>query len=294
MSASKLRDGPRPRTRDALRWWSLPLRRLSPLGIAAALIMLLAVVVMVLPQLFAIYDPMALNMVERLDPPSLRHPFGTDELGRDLYSRAIYGVRLSLGAAVSVVLFSAVIGVPLGLVAGFVGGRLDVLLMRLADIMIAFPTLIMAMAIVTVLSPGLFNAMVALALVWWPQYARLVRGQAMQVREMPYIEAASALGIWSGRILWRHVLPNTLSPILVKMSLDVSLAILATASFSFLGVGAAPPSPELGSLVTQGRNYFLEAWWYTTFPGAVILVLSLAFNVIADDLRDALDPTLRF
>lgn len=295
MSTVPIRNELRPRNGvGRLRRWLRPLRRLSPLGIVAALTMAMALIVALAPGVFALYDPMALNMAERLEAPSLRHPFGTDELGRDLFSRAMYGVRLSLGAAVAVVLFSALIGVPFGLLSGFTGGRLDAVMMRVADILIAFPTLIMAMAIVTVLSPGLFNAMIALALVWWPQYARLVRGQAMQVREMPYIEAAIALGSGGGRILWRHMFPNTLSPILVKMSLDVSLAILATASFSFLGVGAAPPSPELGSLVTQGRNYFLEAWWYTTFPGAVILLLSLAFNVIADDLRDALDPSLRF
>jgi len=130
--------------------------------------------------------------------------------------------------------------------------------------------------------------------VWWPQYARLARGQVLQLRELPYIEAAAALGARSGRIMWRHLLPNAFTPIAVKMSLDVSVAILATASFSFLGLGATPPSPELGSLVTQGRNYFLQAWWYTTLPGAAILLVSLAFNVLADDLRDLLDPSLRF
>lgn len=270
------------------------LRRLSPLGIAATLVMLTSAAIAFFPGFFSLSDPMALNMVERLASPSLSHPFGTDELGRDLWSRSMHGIRLSLGASLAVVLLSAVLGVPFGLVAGFAGGRTDAILMRFADILIAFPSLIMAMAIVTVLGPGLPNAMIALALVWWPQYARLVRGQAMQVREMPYIEAASALGMRNGRILAHHVFPNTLTPIVVKMSLDVSLAILATASFSFLGLGASPPSPELGSLVTQGRNYFLEAWWYTTFPGVVILLLSLAFNVIADDLRDALDPSLRF
>ncbi len=270
------------------------LKRLSPMGTVAILVIVLALVASVAPQLFASHDPTALNIIERLVPPSARHLFGTDELGRDLYSRTMYGVRLSLGASLMVVFISAAVGIPIGLLAGYSGGRTDVLLMRLADILIAFPTLIMAMAIVTVLSPGLENAMIALALVWWPQYARLARGQALQIREMPYIEAATALGVRSHRILFRHILPNTLTPLFVKMSLDVSLAMLATASFSFLGLGAAPPSPELGSLVTQGRNYFLEAWWYTTFPGTVILLLSLAFNIVADDLRDVLDPTLRF
>jgi len=271
-----------------------PLQRLSPLGIIALVIILLALVATVFPKIFAPYNPNVLNIIDRLQPPSTSYPFGTDELGRDLFSRTIHGVRLSLGASLMVVVISTIIGTPIGLLAGYMGGRIDALLMRLADILIAFPSLIMAMAIVTVLGPGLQNAMVALALVWWPQYARLARGQAMQIRGLPYIEAATALGLSNGRILFRHVLPNTLTPLFVKMSLDVSLAILATASFSFLGLGAAPPSPELGSLVTQGRNYFLEAWWYTTFPGAVILLLSLAFNIIADDLRDVLDPTLRF
>lgn len=283
------RSKPKPRTQ-----WMRNLRRLSPLGIGAAIVLLLALLISLFPGLFTEGAPNVMNMVERLQPPSFRHPFGTDELGRDLYTRSMFGIRLSLGAAVSVVLLSALIGVPFGLIAGFAGGRTDAILMRFADILIAFPSLIMAMAIVTVLSPGLVNAMIALALVWWPHYARLVRGQTLQVREMPFVEAAGALGMRRFRILWRHVFPNTLSPILVKMSLDVSLAILATASFSFLGIGATPPSPELGSLVTQGRNYFLEAWWYTTFPGLVILLLSLAFNVVADDVRDVLDPTLRY
>lgn len=264
------------------------------MGAVALIIIVLAAVVTAVPALIAPYDPTLLDIPARLVPPSGTHPFGTDELGRDLFSRTLFGVRLSLGAALAVVAISATIGIPVGLLAGFFGGRVDAVLMRIADILISFPSLIMAMAIVTVLDPGLVNAMIALALVWWPQYARLARGQALQVRTLPYIEAATALGIGQARLLVRHVLPNVLTPLFVKMSLDISLAILATASFSFLGLGAAPPSPELGALVTQGRNYFLDAWWYTTFPGAVILLLSLAFNIVADDLRDALDPTLRF
>lgn len=269
------------------------LRQVSPLGWASLLVCLVAIVAALFPGLFATDDPFALAMGQRLKPPSPEAWFGTDELGRDLFSRVMHGVRLSLGSALGVVLLTALVGIPIGILAGYLGGWVDTALMRLADMFIAFPSLIMAMAIVTVLGPGLTNAMIALALVWWPQYARLARGQVLQLREMQYVEAAGALGATSGRIMSRHLLPNSLTPLAVKMSLDVSVAILTTASFSFLGLGAAPPSPELGSLVTQGRNYFLQAWWYTTMPGAVILLISLAFNVIADDLRDLLDPSLR-
>lgn len=269
------------------------LRRVSPLGWVAMVVALVAILIALFPDQFATRDSLAIDIRNRLDPPSAQAWFGTDELGRDLYSRTMQGIRLSLGSALGVVLLTALVGIPVGILSGFLGGWLDVVLMRIADMFIAFPQLIMAMAIVTVLGPGLTNAMIALAIVWWPQYARLARGQVLQLREVQFVEAATALGARSGRIMARHLLPNSLTPLIVKMSLDVSVAILATASFSFLGLGAAPPSPELGSLVTQGRNYFLQAWWYTTLPGAVILVLSLSFNIIADDLRDMLDPTLR-
>lgn len=270
------------------------LRRLSPVGIAAIIVVAAAILLAIWPGLLALQDPNRTNVIVRLNGPSLHHLFGTDELGRDLFSRSIHGIRLSLGASAAVVIVSALVGVPFGLLAGYRGGRVDTILMRFADVLIAFPSLIMAMAIVTVLGPGLFHSMLALALVWWPQYARLARGQALQLREMPFIEAANALGVPHRRIVFKHLLPNTLTPLMVKASLDVSMAILATASFSFLGLGARPPSPELGSLVTQGRNFFLSAWWYTTFPGVLILLISLSFNIIADDLRDALDPTLRY
>lgn len=278
--------------RKAQRWRLL--LRLSPLGWVSLAVALVAIAVSLAPALFATDAPLAINVLQRLRPPSAEAWFGTDELGRDLYSRTVYGVRLSLGSALGVVLLTALVGIPIGILSGYLGGWFDTILMRLADMFISFPSLIMAMAIVTVIGPGLTNAMIALAIVWWPQYARLARGQVLQLREMPYVEAAGALGARSLRIMGRHLLPNALTPLAVKMSLDVSVAILATASFSFLGLGAAPPSPELGSLVTQGRNYFLDAWWYTTLPGAVILVVSLAFNVIADDLRDLLDPSLRY
>src|SRR5690606_15210654 len=268
------------------------LRRLSPLGWASLVLVVLAVAMALFPRLFATDDPFAIAMGQRLRPPSAEAWFGTDELGRDLYSRVVHGVRLSLGSALGVVLLTALVGIPIGILAGYLRGWFDTVLMRIADMFIAFPSLIMAMAIVTVLGPGLTNAMIALALVWWPQYARLARGQVLQLRETQYVEAAGALGATSGRIMTRPLLPNALTPPAVKMRLDVSVAILTSASFSFLGLRAAPPSPGLGSLVTQARNSSLQGWWYTTRPGAGILVVSLAFNVIADHLRDVLDPSL--
>ncbi len=277
------------RRRRLPRW-----ARLSILGWVAFTLVLLSLAIAVVPQWFATHDPLGFNIGQRLQPPSAAAWFGTDELGRDLYSRVIHGIRLSLSASLGIVVLTALVGIPVGIVAGYLGRGFDLVLMRIADMFIAFPSLIMAMAIVTVLGPGLRNSMIALALVWWPQYARLARGQVLQLRELPYVEAAAALGARSGRIMARHLLPNAFTPIAVKMSLDVSVAILATASFSFLGLGAAPPSPELGSLVTQGRNYFLQAWWYTTLPGVAILLVSLAFIVLADDLRDLLDPSLRY
>lgn len=280
---------PAVRRRRLPRW-----ARLSVLGWIAFAIVVLSLAIAVVPQWFATHDPLGFNIGQRLEPPSAAAWFGTDELGRDLYSRVIHGIRLSLSASLGIVVLTALVGIPIGIVAGYLGRGFDLVLMRLADMFISFPSLIMAMAIVTVLGPGLRNSMIALALVWWPQYARLARGQVLQLRELPYVEAAAALGARSGRIMGRHLLPNAFTPIAVKMSLDVSVAILATASFSFLGLGAAPPSPELGSLVTQGRNYFLQAWWYTTLPGVAILLVSLAFNILADDLRDLLDPSLRY
>lgn len=264
----------------------------GPLGIVGGLMLLLLVLVSLFPQLFTDLDPYALNADNRLKPPSAAHPFGTDELGRDIYARVIYGTRLSLGSALLVVVVSGAIGTSLGLAAGYFGGWMDDLIMRISDVLIAFPALIMAMGIVAFLGPGLTNAMLAIIVIWWPQYARLARGQVMAEKVRPYVEAARAIGRSDWGILMRHVLPNAWVPLLIKATLDIGVAILLTASLSFLGLGAKPPTPELGALVTQGRDHLLTAWWYSTFPGLGMFLGVFAFNLLGDSLRDALDPTL--
>ncbi|MBI4277869.1 MAG: ABC transporter permease [Armatimonadetes bacterium] len=262
------------------------------LGLAGALLLLALVVISTFPHLFARRDPYAINADARLRPPAAAHPFGTDELGRDVFSRVVWGTRISLGSALLVVGASGTAGTLLGLVAGYFGGRLDEALMRVADVFIAFPALIMAMAMVALLGPGLTNAMLAIMIIWWPQYARLARGQVAAEKVKPYSEAARAVGRRDLGILFRHILPNCWVPILIKATLDIGVAILLTASLSFLGLGARPPTPELGALVTQGREHLLSAWWYSTFPGLVMFVGVLACNLLGDSLRDVLDPVL--
>ena len=245
------------------------------------------------PGLVAWRNPLAVDPGNRLLAPAVQHYFGTDELGRDLFSRVVYGIRISLLSALVSVLGATVIGAFLGIIAGYAGGALDELVMRISDVFISFPTLILAMALVAVLGPGLLNAMLAVIFVWWPQYARLTRAQVLTLTRLVYVEAARSLGLTRGGILRRHILPNALPIILVKGSLDIGSAILITAGLSFLGMGVQPPTPELGALVTAGRGYLLSAWWYPTFPGLAIFAIVLSFNLLGDGLRDVLDPTLR-
>jgi len=265
----------------------------NPLGALGFAIILFLVLTALFPQAWAPHDPYRIDPVHRLLPPTDEHLFGTDELGRDLFSRVIYGTRISLAVALGIITGTSIVGTLVGLVAAYIGGAIDDLLMRFADVFISFPALIMAMGIVSLLGASLGNAMLTLVVIWWPQYARLARGQTLRIKELPYVEAARALGASDARILWRHILPNVVQPILIKASLDVGLAILTTASLSFLGLGAKPPSPELGALITQGRTFLLTAWWYATFPGLFIFLSVLGFNLLGDSLRDVLDPTLR-
>ena len=276
------------------RTWSRTARRVvgSGLGPLAGSILVVLALVALAPQLFTRQDPYRINADLRLAPPTLSHPFGTDELGRDVFSRVLFGTRLSLGVAVLVVAASGLVGTGIGLAAGYGQGRVSELTMRLADVCIAFPALIMAMGITAFLGPGLANSMLAVMIIWWPQYARLARGQVLAERVKPYVEAARATGLSAPRILWRHILPNSWVPLLIKATMDLGLALLLTASLSFLGLGARPPTPELGALVTQGREHLLSAWWYSTFPGLVIFLAVFACNLLGDSLRDALDPSL--
>jgi peptide/nickel transport system permease protein len=232
----------------------------------------------------------SVNLANKLKPPSAAHWFGTDEVGNDILTRVIIGARLSLLAGLGITLAAAAIGVPLGILAGTAGGRLREAIMRLTDLFLSVPGLVLAIALVAALGPGIGHAMLALTLVWWPGYVRLAESKALAIREEPYIEAARAAGASRLRILWRHVLPNSLSPLIVKLSLDIGQAILAVASLGFIGLGARPPTPEWGAMISVARGYLPDWWWYAVFPGGFIYAAVLGFNLLGDGLRDLLDP----
>lgn len=260
---------------------------------AGALVVLALMLIAVFAPLLAPYDPVTADTSRRFRSPDREHPFGTDELGRDILSRVIHGTRLSLRAAGIVLAISASLGIAIGSIAGLCGGFADEALMRLTDIFLAFPALILAMAIAAALGPGLENGIIAIAATWWPWYARLVRGQVLAVKEKEYVEAARALGGGWPRLLWRHILPGCLSPVIVQMSLDVGYAVLLCSSLSFVGLGAQAPLPEWGAMVATGRKHIMSQWWYATFPGLAVMVSVLGFNLLGDGLRDLFDPTAR-
>jgi len=256
-----------------------------------AVILIWGVVALAAP-LIAPYGPLQQKVEDRLQPPSWQHPFGTDELGRDVFSRVVYGARISLPVGLVVIAFSMFLGALVGALAGYLGGLFDLLIMRVADITLAFPSIVLALAIASVLGPSLRNAVIAMILVWWPEYARLMRGQVLSVKNNEYVTAARAVGVPRGRILARHILPNSGSPIVIKASLDAGSAILTIAALSFIGLGAVPPTPEWGAMISMGRFKFYQ-WWLTAFPGLAVLTVVLGFNFVGDGLRDALDPRLR-
>ncbi|WP_161884086.1 nickel transporter permease [Deinococcus alpinitundrae] len=235
-------------------------------------------------------NPGAQDLAARLSPPSAAHWLGTDQLGRDVLTRVLSGARISLGLGVSVMLASLITGSLIGLLAGLLSGWWDEGLMRLTDIFLAFPSLILAMAISAALGPNLTNVMIAVALVSWPTYARLIRAQVLALREREFVEAARALGSSQGRVALRHLLPNSLAPLLVQGSFDVGSAILTAAGLGFIGFGAQPPTPEWGAMVSETRNYIAQAPWASSAPAVAILLTVLAFNLIGDGLRDVFDP----
>jgi peptide/nickel transport system permease protein len=267
--------------------------RHNPLLLFGAVIALALLLVVALAPVIAPYPAdagTATNPVASLLPPSWHHLFGTDAVGRDLFSRVVYGARISLRIAGLVLASSILIGVPLGLAAGYFGGWVDSVIMRITDVFLAFPALLLSLALAAVLTPSVGNATIAIAATWWPWYARLARGQAASVAGRPFMEGARALGVPPLRALLRHVLPNSITPVIVQASLDVGGIILTAAALSFLGLGAQDPTPEWGLLVSQGQSYFTTQWWLVTFPGAAILVAALAFNLLGDGLREVLDP----
>ncbi len=275
----------RPRPRPAL------LR--SPLTVAGLALILIFGLSAVFASLLAPANPLDQVLSLRLKPPSLAHWLGTDQLGRDLFSRLLFGARISLVVGLTVVGSAGLFGTFVGLVAGYASGMVDEVLMRVTEVFFAFPPLILAMAIAGALGPSLNNALIAIAVVTWPVYARLVRGQVLSLRQREFIQAARSVGASTPRILWRHLLPNTLAPILVQASFDMGGAILAAAGLSFIGFGAQPPTPEWGVMISEGRQFISTQLWLSLFPGLAILLTVAAFNLIGDGLRDALDPQLR-
>ena len=229
----------------------------------------------------------------KLQAPSLEHLMGTDELGRDIFSRVVYGARVSLSAALAAVGLSLVIGIPLGAIAGSFGGWVDNLIMRITDVFLSFPPLLLAIAMVAVMGSSLNNAILAIALSWWPWYTRLIRGQAISVKERKFVQAAETIGTGRMKIIFKHIIPNCISPVIVQASMDIGGVILTVASLSFLGLGAQLPTPEWGLMISMGRRFFPDSWWYCIFPGLAIFLTVLCFNLLGDAIREILDPKTR-
>ena len=278
----------RRRKRD----WKRTFRRIrrKPLLVVGTVIVLCILILAAFPNQIAPYNPVKSNLSHRLEAPSAEHWFGTDTLGRDILSRVIHGSRISVMTGFFVVFFAASVGSLLGAVAGFFGGAIDQIIMRAVDVLIAFPYLILAMALAAALGPSLVNTMIALIIVWAPRYARMMRGQVIQTMTCEYVESAKGIGAGRMRILLSHVLRNCFEPVLIKGTLDVGTTIMYAAALSFIGLGAQPPTPEWGAMVSQSRAYMLHSWWYTTFPGLAILVATLGFNLMGDGIRDLIDP----
>jgi peptide/nickel transport system permease protein len=269
-------------------WLQFRQNRLALLGLAIVLTLIL---VAVLAPWIAPHHPHEQNLAQRLLPPgSGSHLLGTDEFGRDILSRIIYGARVTLYIVVLVALIAAPIGLIVGTAAGYLGGWVDAALMRITDVFLSFPSLILALAFVAALGPGIENAVIAIALTSWPPYARIARAETMTIRNSDFIAVARIQGAGTGRILFRHVMPLCVSSLTVRVTLDMAGIILTAAGLGFLGLGAQPPMAEWGAMVSSGRRYILDQWWVATIPGLAIFIVSLAFNLLGDGLRDVLDP----
>lgn len=266
--------------------------RLNPLSLIGVLIILFWVFISIAAPYILPTDPMQQDIPNRLSPPSAEHWAGTDQLGRDVLTRTLYGGRLSLPAGVAVILVAGIIGTIVGALAGFIGAWFDETTMRITEMFLAFPTIILAMAIAAALGPNLTNAVFAMVIVWWPNYARMVRALVLSVKSRDYVEASASIGAGKGRILWRTVLPNCLGPAIVLATIDLGNAILVFAGLSFLGLGPAPNTPEWGRMIADGIQYF-DQWWIAAAPGIAIFTVVMAFNFLGDGIRDAMDPRLR-
>lgn len=267
--------------------------RRSPLTIVGFILIIPVILVAVFAPWFATHNPLKTDISHKLEPPSTSHLFGTDQLGRDIFSRVVYGSRISLQAGFTIVGIAMVVGILLGSIAGYFGGWIDEAITRVTDIFLSLPSLILALVVAAALGPSLTNTVIALSAVWWPWYTRLVRGQILSIKENPYVEAARAGGATNLRIIFSHVLPNCISPIVVLATLDLGFAILTSSGLSFIGLGAQPPIPEWGAMLSEARNYIRESWWFPVFPGLAVSITVLAFNLVGDGFRDILDPKFR-
>jgi len=259
-----------------------------------AVVGLLIIITLVLTATFAPqiapYDPIATDLASRLQPLSADHWFGTDEMGRDIFSRIVWGSRLTLYVILLVAIIAAPVGILVGTVSGYFGGVIDTVLMRITDIFLAFPKLILALAFVAALGPGIENAIIAISITSWPPYARIARAETLTIRNSDFIRAIRLQGAGPIRIITKHIMPLCLSSLIVRVTLDMAGIILTAAGLGFLGLGAQPPSPEWGAMTSAGRSYILDQWWLITMPGTAIFVVSLAFNLLGDGLREVLDP----
>jgi peptide/nickel transport system permease protein len=264
--------------------------RRSPLTVAGLLIILCVLAaVLIVPELLTT-NPDKIDLTARLAAPGWAHCFGTDEVGRDIFTRVLYGGRISIGVGFFVVIVSTTSGVVIGALTGVLGRWVDTVVMRLMDIVMSVPSLVLTLALAAALGPSLWNAMLAIALVRIPAYVRLVRGQTLTLRESDYVKAARVFGANAWQLLRWHIAANALPPIIVQATLDIGNAILMASALSFIGLGAQPPTAEWGAMVATGRNYILDQWWYSGFPGAAILLTAIAFNLLGDGLRDLIDP----
>jgi peptide/nickel transport system permease protein len=272
--------------------WAYFLYRLrsSPMMLLGLVMITSVLLILIFAPLIATHDPNAINLKARLLAPSWNNWFGTDEVGRDLFSRVVYGGQLSVGVGIFVVTIAGVSGTLLGCISGIVGGRVDTILMRIMDVVLSVPSLVITMALAAALGPSLVNAMFAMALVRIPFYVRLARGQTLTIREMPYVKAAKIFGASNWQILRWHVARNAMPPLIVQATLDLGGAILMASALSFIGLGAQQPTAEWGAMVSTGRNYILDQWWYSAFPGFAILFTATGFNLLGDGVRDLLDP----
>jgi peptide/nickel transport system permease protein len=274
--------------------WSDSLYRLSrnPGSIIGVIILLALILMSISAALITHFNPIAITPQDRLLPPGAVHWMGTDNFGRDMFTRVVYGGRISLSVGIISVFVALLFGVPMGLVSGYYGGKLDSVIMRIVDVMLAFPGILLALVIIAILGPSIFNVMIAVGISAIPTYARVTRSSVLKTKQEMFIDAAKLMGCSNSRIILSHILPNILGPVVVISTLGIGGAIISGSALSFLGLGATAPTPEWGLLLSEGRNYLAQAWWITTFPGIVIMITVLSINLIGDGLRDALDPKM--